>query len=155
MAAFRFRLQKLLNLKQQMEDKAKNELGLAIKAHELEKQKLSALDTGIMRLSDDFRQACSGTIRPEKIQAIRVWLDVQKTARERQSEAVKRSGENVDKTRVKLIAAMQEKKILSNLKDKELEKFLRQEAMNEQKLTDELVSYKETVKQSSGRTAGL
>jgi len=155
MAAFIFRLQKLLNLKQQLEEKAKNELGLAIRAHELEKQKLSVLETGIMRLSNDFRQACSGTIRPERIQAIRTWLEVQKTARERQLDAVKRSGENVDNTRVKLIAAMQEKKILSNLKDKEFEKFLRQEARNEQKLTDELVSYRETVKKTAGRTAGL
>lgn len=77
MAGFRFRLQKLLNLKQQLEDKAKNELGLAMKAHELEKHKLALLDAGIVRISDDFRQACSGTIRPERIQAIRTWLEVQ------------------------------------------------------------------------------
>ncbi|HPU21456.1 MAG TPA: flagellar export protein FliJ [Thermoclostridium caenicola] len=146
MAGFRFRLQKLLNLKQQLEDKAKNELGLAMKAHELEKRKLALLDAGIVRISDDFRQACSGTIRPERIQAIRTWLEVQKTAREQQLDAVKKSGENVDKVRVKLVAAMQEKKILANLRDKEFEKFLKQEAHNEQKLTDELVSYRESVK---------
>jgi len=139
-------LQKLLNLKQQLEDKAKNELGLAMKAHELEKRKLALLDAGIVRISDDFRQACSGTIRPERIQAIRTWLEVQKTAREQQLDAVKKSGENVDKVRVKLVAAMQEKKILANLRDKEFEKFLKQEAHNEQKLTDELVSYRESVK---------
>ncbi|HOK42045.1 MAG TPA: flagellar export protein FliJ [Thermoclostridium caenicola] len=146
MAGFRFRLQKLLNLKQQLEDKAKNELGLAMKAHELEKRKLALLDAGIVRISDDFRQACSGTIRPERIQAIRTWLEVQKTARGQQLDAVKKSGENVDKVRVKLVAAMQEKKILANLRDKEFEKFLKQEAHNEQKLTDELVSYRESVK---------
>ncbi|HOP71730.1 MAG TPA: flagellar export protein FliJ [Thermoclostridium caenicola] len=146
MAGFRFRLQKLLNLKQQLEDKAKNELGLAMKAHELEKRKLALLDAGIVRISDDFRQACSGTIRPERIQAIRTWLEVQKTARGQQMDAVKKSGENVDKVRVKLVAAMQEKKILANLRDKEFEKFLKQEAHNEQKLTDELVSYRESVK---------
>jgi len=139
-------LQKLLNLKQQLEDKAKNELGLAMKAHELEKRKLALLDAGIVRISDDFRQACSGTIRPERIQAIRTWLEVQKTARGQQLDAVKKSGENVDKVRVKLVAAMQEKKILANLRDKEFEKFLKQEAHNEQKLTDELVSYRESVK---------
>jgi flagellar export protein FliJ len=152
MSRFKFRLQKLLDLKQQMEDKVKNELGLAIVAHEEEKKKLAAIDAGISRLSEDFRRACTGTIRPDKIRAIRAWLEVQEKARERQLEAVKRSAENVDKIRAKLVEAMQEKKVLANLREKEFEKFRKQEEMNERKLTDELVSYKESVKKASGGT---
>lgn len=149
MAGFRFRLQKLLNLKQQIEDKIKNELGLAIKAHEQEKEKLALIDAGISRLSEDFRRACSGTIQPDRIKEIKAWLEVQKMARERQLDAVKRSRENVDKTRERLVAAMQEKKVLANLKEKEFEKFRIQEVKNEQKLTDELVSYRESVKKTA------
>lgn len=154
MASFRFRLQKLLDLKQQMEDKVKNELGLAIKAHEEERRKLAEIDAGILRLSEDFRNACSGTIRPEKIQEIRAWLEVQKNARERQLEVVKRSSENVDKIRARLVAAMQERKVLANLREKEFERFRKQEEMNERKLTDELVSYKESVRKASEGTGG-
>lgn len=146
MAVFRFRLQRLLDLKQQMEDKIKNELGLAIIAHEKEKEKLALIDAGISRLSEDFRRACSGTIQPDRIKEIKAWLEVQKKVREQQLEAVKRSSENVDKIRVKLVAAMQERKVLSNLKDKEFEKFRKEEDRNERKLTDELVSYRESVK---------
>ncbi|MDI9513548.1 MAG: flagellar export protein FliJ [Clostridiaceae bacterium] len=152
MAVFRFRLQRLLDLKQQMEDKIKNELGLAIIAHEKEKEKLALIDAGISRLSEDFRRACSGTIQPDRIKEIKAWLEVQKKVREQQLEAVKRSSENVDKIRVKLVAAMQERKVLSNLKDKEFEKFRKEEDRNERKLTDELVSYRESVKKSSEGT---
>jgi flagellar FliJ protein len=149
MAVFRFRLQKLLDLKQQLEDKIKNELGLAIQAHEQEKEKLALIDAGISRLTEDFRKACSGTIQPGKIKEIKAWLEVQKEARERQLEAVKRSRENVDKIRARLVTAMQEKKVLANLKEKEFEKFRKQEERNERKLTDELVSYRESVKKAS------
>ena len=152
MAVFRFRLQRLLDLKQQMEDKIKNELGLAIIAHEKEKEKLALIDAGISRLSEDFRRACSGTIQPERIKEIKAFLEVQKKVREQQLEAVKRSGENVDKIRVKLVAAMQERKVLANLRDKEFEKFRKEEDRNERKLTDELVSYRESVKKSSEGT---
>ncbi len=152
MAVFRFRLQRLLDLKQQMEDKIKSELGLAIIAHEKEKEKLALIDAGISRLSEDFRRACSGTIQPDRIKEIKAWLEVQKKVREQQLEAVKRSSENVDKIRVKLVAAMQERKVLSNLKDKEFEKFRKEEDRNERKLTDELVSYRESVKKSSEGT---
>lgn len=149
MAGFKFSLQKLLNLKEQMEDKVKNELGLAMKAHEEEKKKLALIDAGISCVAEDYRKACTGSIDPDRIQAIRAWLEVQKRAREQQLDAVKRSSENVDKIRVKLVTAMQERKILSNLKEKEFERFRRQEEKDEQKLTDELVSYRESVKKAA------
>lgn len=152
MAVFRFRLQKLLDLKQQLEDKIKNELGLAIKAHEQEKEKLALIDAGISRLTEDFRKACSGTINPDRIKEIKAWLEVQKEARKQQLEAVKISRENVDKIRVRLVAAMQEKKVLANLREKEFEKFRKQEERNERKLTDELVSYRESLKKASQET---
>ncbi|HPU45385.1 MAG: flagellar export protein FliJ [Clostridiaceae bacterium] len=152
MAVFRFRLQKLLDLKQQLEDKIKNELGLAIKAHEQEKEKLALIDAGISRLTEDFRKACSGTINPDRIKEIKAWLEVQKEARKQQLEAVKISRENVDKIRARLVAAMQEKKVLANLREKEFEKFRKQEERNERKLTDELVSYRESLKKASQET---
>lgn len=146
MASFKFSLQKLLNLKEQLEDNIKNELGLAVQALEAEKEKLASIDAGISHLMEEFRKACSGSIRPEKIKEIKAFLEVQHKARARQTAVVKKKQENVDKIREKLVNAMKERKVLENLREKELERFRGQEVKDEQKLTDELVSYRESVK---------
>lgn len=151
MARFRFSLQKLLNLKEQLEESIKNELGHAVKALEEEKRKLASIDAGISRLTEEFRLACTGSIRPEKIKEIKSFMEVRQNARIRQMAVVKKKQDNVDKVREKLVNAMKERKVLGNLREKDFERFRISEEKNEQKLTDELVSYKESVKKDIGR----
>lgn len=149
MAVFRFSLQKLLRLKGQLEESVKNELGIAVQALEREKEKLASIDVAIAQLTGEFRNACSGSIRPDKIKEIKAYLEIRQKARVRQTGVVKQKQESVDKVREKLVNAMKERKVLENLREKELERFRKQEEKDERKLTDELVSYKESVKKDN------
>lgn len=146
MAKFKFRLQTLLNLKEQLEKNAKNELGAAIKKLEEEKSRLRQIDNEIDLCSAEFRDACKGSIVPEKIKEIKRYLEYLDKKRKNQVLAVKREQENVDKIREKLVEIMKERKVLENLKDKDFQEFLAEEDKKERQLVDELVSYKEAVK---------
>lgn len=147
MAGFKFRLQTFLNLKNQFEKNAKNELGIAVMKLEEEKARLLSIEEDISLCSDDFKKACTGRIQPEKIKEVKVFLERLKKERERQEANVKQHQQNVDKIREKLIEIMKERKVLENLKEKELKEFLKLEEAKEQQRVDELVSYKEAAKE--------
>jgi flagellar FliJ protein len=126
LAAFKFRLQSLLRLKEQLEKSARNELGIAIRKLEEEKAKLRAIEDNIDLTMGDFRKACQGIIQPDKIKELKAFLEYLYTERDRQEVNVKKQQENVDKIREKLVEIMKEKK--------------------EQQRVDELVSFKEAAK---------
>lgn len=149
MAGFKFTLQTLLDLKSNLEKNAKNELGLAIKALEQEKEKLASIEAGILLLMENYRQACTGAIQPEKIKELKAYLEVQYRNKDRQVAQVKKAAEFVDKIREKLVGIMKERKVFEKLREKEFEKYKKELELVEQKLTDELVSYKETVKKDA------
>ncbi|HHW23183.1 MAG TPA: flagellar export protein FliJ [Clostridiaceae bacterium] len=146
MAAFKFRLQSFLRLKEQLEKNAKNELGAAVMKLEEEKARLRAIEDNIDLTMGDFRKACQGIIQPEKIKELKAFLEYLHTERERQEVNVKRQQENVDKIREKLVEIMKERKVLENLREKEYLQFLKEEERKEQQRVDELVSFKEAAK---------
>lgn len=146
MAGFKFRLQTYLNLKEQFEKSAKNELGIAVMKLEEEKAKLRSIEENITLCSDNFRRACTGIIQPDKIKELKIYLELLQKDCERQEMNVKRQKQNVDKIREKLVEIMRERKVLENLKEKELQEYMKLEEKKEQQRVDELVSYKEAAK---------
>lgn len=146
MAGFKFRLQTLLKLKEQFEKNAKNELGVAIMKLEEEKSKLRVIEDNIDITTNDFKEACSGVIRPEKIKELKTYLEHLQHERDKQKENVKRQQKNVDIIRERLVEIMRERKVLENLKEKDFQEYLKEEAKKEQQQVDELVSYKRASK---------
>lgn len=146
MAGFKFRLETFLKLKEQFEKNARNELGIAIMKLEEEKSKLRVIEDNIDITTNDFRDACSGVIRPEKIKELKTYLEHLQHEREKQKENVKRQQKNVDIIREKLVEIMRERKVLENLKEKEFQEYLKEELKKEQQQVDELVSYNESKK---------
>lgn len=151
MAGFKFSLQTLLSLKEQLEKSAKNDLGLAIQTLEKEKAKLASLDAGISHLTEEYRSAAMGAVDPARIREIKAYLETQYKARDKQKGVIKSCQENVDKIREKVVSLMKERKVLEKLKEKERERFMKEEELKERKITDELVSYKESLKNDNGR----
>ncbi|MGI6122579.1 MAG: flagellar export protein FliJ [Acetivibrionales bacterium] len=144
MAGFKFRLQTFLKLKEQLEKNAKNELGIAIIKLEEEKSKLKVIEDNIDNTTNDFKNACSGVINPERIKELKTYLEHLQHAREKQKENVKREQKNVDIIRERLVEIMKERKVLENLKEKEFQEYLKDEQKKEQQQVDELVSYNES-----------
>lgn len=146
MVGFKFRLQTLLDLKEQFEKSAKNELGTAVMKLEEEKVKLIHVEKRITICSDEYRQACTGLIQPEKIKEIKFYLDHLQKEKQKQEAIVKQQQQNVDKIREKLVEIMKERKMLEKLKEKDFEEYRKQEEKKEQQRVDELVSYKKAAK---------
>jgi len=147
MPKFIFRLQSFLNFKKQLEKNVQNELGIATQKLQSEILKLRRIEEDIENYLNEFRAACTGAVRPEKVKELKTYLEHLYDREQEQKLNVKREQENVDKIREKLIGIMRDKKVLENLKDKNFQEFLSEQEKSEQLLTDELVSYKEATKE--------
>lgn len=141
MGKFVFRMQSLLNVKIQIENSLKNELGKAVQ--ELERQK------DILREIELEREVYIGRVNSECVEGISVgklrefntYIVYLNDRSRLQKENIKKAQNNVDKYREQLIKAMQEKEMLEKLKEKKYEEYLREQLKEEQKLNDEIVSF--------------
>lgn len=140
MAAFSFRLQTVLNLRLQTEENLKNELGKAIQLLELEKQKLSGLETEMNELVDVFNKKTKKTT-VRKLIEVKEYLSLLDSKIKRQKENVNSAMLNVDKIREELLKAVKERKILEKLRERKLEEYQLEQKKLEQKTNDEIVSY--------------
>lgn len=141
MAKFTFKLQPLLSVKSQQEDNQKNELAKAVRKLEQEKAFLKKLETEEKELISDFNEK-SRKSTVEKLIEYNQYLSFLNTRIRKQKENVNCADRNVDKVREELIRIVKEKKILDKLKDRKYEQYLLDEQKAEQKLNDEIISYK-------------
>ena len=141
MAKFNFRLQPLLSVKSQQEDNQKNELGKAMRKLEKEKSTLRSLESEEVKLIKEFNEK-SKKSTVEKLIKFNEYLSFLNSKIKQQKENVNCAARNVDKVREELIRIVKERKILDNLKDKKHEQFLLEQKKEEQRLNDEIVSYK-------------
>lgn len=141
MARFNFRLQPLLSVKSQQEDNQKNELGKAMRKLEKEEATLRRLQDEEAKLINEFNEK-SKKSTVEKLVKFNVYLSFLNSKIKQQKENVNCAVRNVDKVREELIRIVKERKILDNLRDRKYEQFLSEEQRTEQKLIDEILSYK-------------
>jgi flagellar FliJ protein len=142
MARFNYRLQTILNVKKQMEDKAKNELASNIQVLNKEQQKLQDIVQG--------RDSCYRRVVQESKEGLDVqrliqysrYLNAMNIQLNSQYESVNRASMNVDIHREKLVSVAKEKKMLETLKDKKMQEHKYNELKEEEKRVDEVVSYK-------------
>ena len=142
MAKFSFKLASILNIKEKMEDLKKNEFGKAVMALEAEKARLVVLqDTKILCIQS-FRDSLKTGVKPDDLQQHNVYIDRLKELIKQQKIVILRAEEFVEQKRLELVEAMRERKTMDTLKDNAYEEFLAEEKQAEQKIIDEIVSYK-------------
>lgn len=142
MGKFSFRLQSLLNVKRQMEDSLKNELGKAIRKLEEEKDELKGMENAREECIDGFNSGTSRGITVEKILEYNAYLALLNEKIARQKEYVNSLQKNVDKIRENLLKVMQERKMLDKLKERKYQNYLDESKREEQRLQDEVAGYK-------------
>ncbi|MDP4179484.1 MAG: flagellar export protein FliJ [Bacillota bacterium] len=147
MAKFFFKLQPLLNIKTQLENNAKNELGKAVQKLEEEKDRKKQLENYRQKYIDDFGEKSGKGMRVEKLKEYTAYISHLAHKIEAQNKNIKEASENVDKHREELVAIVKEIKILEKLKEKKYKEYLNELQKDEQKVIDELVSYKYTEKE--------
>ncbi|MEA4849154.1 MAG: flagellar export protein FliJ [Clostridiaceae bacterium] len=146
MAAYKFRLQKLFDYKIDIEEEKKNKLGLAIKRLENEKHKLSELKHKLNDMQNAFQEKTSQGISVNKLKILAKYIDYYKRGIKEQKVRIKMAEDYLSLCREELIKATQEKKMMEKLREIDYGKYLYEEQKKEEKLVDDLVSFKESNK---------
>jgi flagellar FliJ protein len=144
MAVYKYRLQKLLDYKASMEDKKKNELHLAFIRLKHEKDRLIQFQTGLNESNSMFQHKTSQGMTLNELKILANYIDYYKRGIKAQKVRIKMAEEYIAICRKELIKATQEKEIIEKLKEKDYNKFLYNEQKKEEKLVDDLISFKES-----------
>ena len=139
MARFIFSMQNILNMKEKLEEQAKNNFAQANRSLQeallMQKQCENKLEAGKQTLKEAMLENLKvGQIRrrEDDVEIFRMYL-------RQQILVVKQKEKEVEEH---LNEAMKERKTFEKLKEKAFEKFVAEENQKEQKEVDELVSYR-------------
>jgi len=142
MARFIFSMQNILNMKEKLEEQAKNNFAQANRSLQealfQQKQCENRLEAGKQALKEAMLENLKvGQIRrrEDDVEIFRMYL-------RQQILVVKQKEKEVEVAREHLNEAMKERKTFEKLKEKAFEKFVAEENQKEQKEVDELVSYR-------------
>lgn len=141
MAVFRYKMQGILDIKEKLEDKAKQEFAEANMRLEAEKQKLSELQK-----RRDYYMMEGVKLRMELIDVRKIRenkmavLQMDEFIREQRKE-VNKAAAAVEKARAALQEVMQERKAHEKLKENAFQDFLKEEQAAESRAIDELSTY--------------
>ena len=141
MAKFRYRMQSILNIKYQLENQAKMDLGRAQVRLMEEEEKLQTLIDRKEAYLEEGRRMRSKTLHVSELRDNSNAVSVMDEMIDRQKEQVAKAEEAVEAARVRLQEVMQERKMHERLKEKALEQFRREQNAAEFKSVDELTSY--------------
>lgn len=142
MAKFVFKLESFLKIKQKLEDSAKTEYGKAISKLEEEKMILNQFQNQKIETIDRFKKSLNYNINPFDIKNMNQFIKSIDIKILNQQQNVQKAFEISEEKRKNLIDAMKERKIFETLKEKEKESYLKEILQKEQKVIDEIVSYK-------------
>ena len=145
MTKFNFKLERVLNYKQTMENYKKNQFGLV-------QQKLNKEETILNEFNEYKKMIVNEKSGVDEIKA--GFLDMYNTYINDLNHKIKKQQERVNQTKVELekakdemIDAVKEKKMFEKLKENEFEKFNYELIKEEEKLNDTIVSYRATTQQ--------
>ena len=142
MAIFSFKLKTLHRLKTQLEDQAKNKFSAAVARFNVELFKLNKINSAIASAIEDFRKLSGGRFTAGKIRDFNYYLASMKEKAAIQEIAVEKALNAVNRTREELIVASREREMYDKLRDKAYAIHMNEEKRAEQRVVDEIVSYR-------------
>ena len=146
MAVYKFRLQKLFDYKTKVEEEKKNKLGSAVKRLEKEKHKIAELKKEFSDMQSLFQEKTSQGMAVNELKILANYIDYYKRGIKAQKVRIKMAEDYLSACREELIAATREKRMIEKLKEMDYSKYLYEEQKKEEKLVDDLVSFKESNK---------
>lgn len=141
MAKFIYRMQSILDIKEKMEEQAKNDFSRARLHLNEEEEKLKKLKDRKEAYEEQGRKLQEKGLNVRDILDNRNAIERMKEFISQQQKAVNTAQAQLEEAREKLQNAMQESKTQTRLKEKAFEQFLKEENAKESKEIDELVSY--------------
>ncbi len=142
MAVFRYRLQSLLNIRNQLKTQAEMEFSLA-QAHLVEEEeRLAALKERRNDYMEEGRRIREDELDVRKLKENEHAVKVMDDYIEGQTVSVRMAMNAVEAARGKLTEAMKEVKVQERLRERAFEQFLEEEKHAESMEINELVSYR-------------
>ncbi len=142
MKGFKFRLDSLLNVKEKLEQQAKIAYGEEVSKLNNEKKKLDDLYINKEENTQKQRESFTGVIDIFSFEQYRNYATKLDEMILNQIQAIKVQEIKTEEAREKLAEIVKERKALEKLKEKELEQYKKDVQLAEDKLVDELVTYK-------------
>lgn len=142
MARFRYRMQNILNVKEKLENQARNEFAIAAARVNEEEDKLNALIERRRGYEEEIRRLSESSLDVFAIKEATNNVEVMKYIIADQNKVLESVRKQLEIARSKLTVAIQERKTHEKLKEKEFEIFKAEEAAKESKEIDELVSFR-------------
>ena len=146
MMNFNFRLERVLNYKETVEDYKKGEYGAAQKKLNDEENKLNHFNQYKNNLKDEKNTSAAKTKAGNLAMYNNYINDVTKKII-KQEEMVTRTKKELEDAKEEMITAVQQKKSFEKLKENEYREHLYQLKKCEEKQTDTIVSYKTSTQQ--------
>ncbi len=142
MNKFSFKLEGILSIRLKLEEQAKMEFGNARARLNEEEEKLDGLENRKLGYENEMRKVMLEKLDVKKINSLHAAIEVMKDKIKTQKLAVKRAENQVELARIRLNTAVQERKTIEKLKEKEFEEYMKEYNAEESKQVDELVSYR-------------
>ena len=131
-----------MNLKRQLEEQAKNNMGKAVARLDREKRELLRIEGIIKMTIDEFRQISGGRFTVGSIRKYNTYIEKMKKSAEEQKLVIIKAEEEVEIARQLLVKAMQEREKYEKLREKDFEKYIEVEKRRDNIVIDEIISYK-------------
>ena len=146
MSGFKFRLQKILEHRETLENIKKGEFGKAQAELNIEMQNLLELENSkVLALREKQATSQISTTMYELRKYNNYILNLDKRI-DLQMIKIEQAKEEVEKARQELIESTKDKKIIEKLKSRDYEEFLYEEKKDEEKIVDQFVSYSSSTK---------
>lgn len=141
MAKFRYRMQSILDITNQMENQAKMELGQAQRRLQNEEERLQHLRDRKEAYLEEGRKARLNALSVQELKDNEYAVARMDEFIAIQIDNVRKAEMEVEKARLKLQEIMKERKSHERLREKAFEQFVAEENKKESKEVDELTSY--------------
>ena len=141
MAKFIYRMQSILNIKEKLEEQAKNEFAQARLRVDEEYAKLDSIIERRHVYEEEGRTLRMQVLDRQKLSFNQFTIDRIDEAIERQKEAIAEAEKALERARNNLTKAMQESQVQNKLKEKAFDQFKKDLVAQEMKEVDELTSY--------------
>jgi len=138
---FNFKLQPVLNLKKQVEDNMKNELGKAVQELERQKKILEEIEQERDEYITDINKQSTSGISVGKLKEYGLYISLLNKKADNQKNNIKKAQKSVDMYRERLVVAMQERKMMEKFREKKYEEYFKEQLKQEQKVNDEIASF--------------
>ncbi len=141
MAVFRYKMQGILDIKEKLENKAKQEFAEANMRLDAEKKKMDELQARRFFYMQEGVKLRMEIIDVRKIRENKIAVLKMDEYIANQKKEIARAAKAVEKARAALQEVMQERKAHEKLKESAFEEFLKEEQAAESKEIDQLTSY--------------